>query len=389
MALARLASEIGSEYEFAAATVDHGLRPDSAAEAEQTARWCAALGLRHAILRWAGEKPAAGVQAAARGARYRLLLECAAREGLGAILLAHTADDQAETMFLRLARGSGAKGLGAMRGRAIAAAGAGLPTPLLRPFLEISRARVHAVLDASGQDAADDPGNDDPRFERVRIRGLLAALEEQGILTREALIRSAARLRAAQDRLDAADRDAFDRAGGVLRRWGWIEIARPERVGASLAARLVRAAGAGPFAPDEAAAATAVAGALRQGSATLAGALLLAMRGRLIVCREPAALLGRAGVAPAAALPLAPGAAALFDERFRVRNVGSRARMLLPFGRSERAGAAARLASAPEAAFAGAPWAGDGAAWPAGPRDGLAVDCLLEERLAGNVIRFG
>lgn len=388
MALARLAAALAGDFDLVAATVDHGLRAGSAAEAEQAARWCAALGLRHVILRWDGEKPASGVQAAARAARYRLLLESAARESLGAVVLAHTADDQAETLFLRLARGSGARGLGAMRGRVLAAAGPGAPMPLLRPFLDLPRARLAAVLDASGQEAADDPGNDDPRFERVRVRGLLAALEEQGILTREALVRSAGRLRAAEDRLDAADRAEFDRAGGVFRAFGAIEIARPETLGPGLAARLVRAAGGADFAPAREAAAAALALARATGAATLGGALLIADGPRLFLCREPAALAGRTGIAPAPALEIAPGAEALWDARFRIRNVGPAPRAVRHFGSSPRLAEAARLFQAPEAALAGAPFAGGAAARPAGHGDGLVVECLLAERFEGKVIRF-
>lgn len=388
MALARLASELEGDYEFAAATVDHGLRAGSAGEAEQAARWCDAIGLAHAVLRWDGEKPETGVQAAARAARYRLLLRHAAQEGFGAIVLAHTADDQAETVFLRLARGAGATGLCAMRGRVLAAAGPGVPLPLLRPFLAAPRARLGAALRARGQDAIDDPSNDDPTFERVRARGLLAALEEQSILTRDALVRTAARLQATRDRLDAADRASFDGAGGVFRGYGAIEIARPQRIAARLAARLVRAAGAATFAPGEDEAETALAAAREKGSATLGGVLMIVDRGRLFFCREPAALAGRAGVAPSGTADLAPGAELLWDERFRVRNVGRDRAILSPFARSGRLAEAARLYAAPEAALAGAPWAGAPASRPAGGRDGLEVASLVEERFEGKVIRF-
>ena len=94
--------------------VDHGLRPGSADEARAVADRAAALGFRHAVLAWQGPKPHTGIQAAARAARYRLMAEHMTAHDIGCLLTAHTRDDQAETLLMRLARGSGVDGLAAM-----------------------------------------------------------------------------------------------------------------------------------------------------------------------------------------------------------------------------------------------------------------------------------
>ncbi|MBI1364668.1 MAG: tRNA lysidine(34) synthetase TilS [Alphaproteobacteria bacterium] len=387
MALARLAAAAGMGARALAVTVDHGLRPESRAEAEQAGAWCRAAGLEHRILFWRGEKPETGVQAAARQARYRLLAGLAAREGYDAILTGHTADDQAETAFMRLARGAGPAGLAAMRAERRVAAGAEAPVRLLRPLLDFARARIDATLAAFGQARIDDPSNDEPGFERVRTRALIAALEEGGLLTREALLRAAARARAAADRLGAQDRALFDAAGGVFHRLGWARLDRAGAAPASLLTRLIHAAGAGEFAPSRADAAEALAQALARGRATLGGALLIREGGGLLIAREPAALLGRAGVAPLAPVEIAPGGRALWDRRFILENRGERPVRICAFG--ERPGPWRALYGAPPEAMAAAPavLAASGPAladgWP-----GLRAVCLLAERFDGAVLRF-
>jgi tRNA(Ile)-lysidine synthase len=120
-----------------ALTVDHGLRPEAAAEARRVGRWLRARGIEHRIIAWRGTKPAANIQAAARAARYGLLSAWCARHGVLHLLLAHHADDQAETYLMRLARGSGVDGLAAM------APVHELPSVrVLRPLLDVPRARL-------------------------------------------------------------------------------------------------------------------------------------------------------------------------------------------------------------------------------------------------------
>ena len=161
-----------------ALTVDHGLRADSAAEAETVGRWLAAREISHHVLRWEGEKPATGIQAAARQARYALLEDWCRRAGLLHLLLAHHRDDQAETLLLNLARGSGVDGLAGMapivETRAVR---------LLRPLLDAPHARLEATLAARGLIWVEDPSNRNPLFRRVRMRGLLA----DGVLAGEGL----------------------------------------------------------------------------------------------------------------------------------------------------------------------------------------------------------
>ena len=190
MALMRLAAAhcAKSGASLNAFTGDHGLREGSDADARKTAAWCGDMGLHCEVLSWRGDKPTTGVQAAARSARYRLLAEAAEQWGASALMTAHSADDQAETVFMRLARGAGPKGLAGMEDEIQIAAGAASPVRLLRPLLCFSRARLTATVEAFEQPFIDDPSNDDPKFERVRVRALLAALEENELLTVDALI---------------------------------------------------------------------------------------------------------------------------------------------------------------------------------------------------------
>ena len=156
-------------------TVDHGLRPESAAEASRVGEWLGARGIRHQILNWRGDKPDTGIQQAARHARYRLLNRWVREHGCLHLLLAHTRDDQAETFVMRLGRGSGLRGLAAMP-----AVSYGADARLLRPLLGIRKSRLVAALRDRGQHWIDDPSNGDIRFERVRTRGFLARLENSG-----------------------------------------------------------------------------------------------------------------------------------------------------------------------------------------------------------------
>ncbi|WP_395714925.1 tRNA lysidine(34) synthetase TilS [Reyranella sp.] len=167
MALALLAHEWAHARggRVVALTVDHGLRPESGAEAATTLQRLAGQGVDGVVLRWSDAKPGAGLQEAARAARYRLLRAECRRRGILHLLVAHHADDQAETVIMRAARDSGADGLAGM------AAQVEFPElRLLRPLLPVPRARLTATLLARGVQWIDDPSNADPRFERVRVR---------------------------------------------------------------------------------------------------------------------------------------------------------------------------------------------------------------------------
>jgi tRNA(Ile)-lysidine synthase len=179
-----------------AVVVDHGLQPDAAQVAERAAAACRALGLAPVrIDRVTVPSDGTGPEAAARTARYAALDRAAEAEGAAAVLLGHTRDDQAETVLLGLARGSGTRSLAAMAPRR---------GVLRRPLLDVDRATTRAACAALGLDPWDDPHNDDPRFARVRARRLLPALEDAlGPGTAGALARTAALAREDADALDA------------------------------------------------------------------------------------------------------------------------------------------------------------------------------------------
>ena len=153
-----------------AITVDHGLRPEAAREARNVKKLATQLDLPHRTLRWNGAKPKTGVPAAARAARYRLLARAAKAGGATHILTAHTRDDQAETLLMRLARGAGLSGLAATRRRRPLEPG----VMLVRPVLNWRRSELAAIVEAAGLTPVDDPTNRDPAHDRTRFRGLLA-----------------------------------------------------------------------------------------------------------------------------------------------------------------------------------------------------------------------
>ena len=171
-----------------AVTVDHGLRPGAAAEAREVKRLARSLDLPHRTLRWTGPKPRTGLPAAARAARYRLLAQAARASDATHILTAHTRDDQAETLLMRMLRGSGIAGLAAM---ARESERDGLV--LARPFLDISKSQLIATLRKAKVGFAEDPTNRDTSFTRPRLRTLMPVLAAEGGDTRN-LVRLASRL---------------------------------------------------------------------------------------------------------------------------------------------------------------------------------------------------
>jgi tRNA(Ile)-lysidine synthase len=165
---ARWAKRLGrSAPRLLAATVDHGLRRQSAAEAAAVRALARRLGVSHRTLRWRGKKPQSGLQEAARAARYGLLAQAARRAGYAHILTGHTLDDQAETVLLRLTRGSGLAGLRGMASPTPLPFAAGGKMLLVRPFLAIAKSRLVATLQAAAIAYSDDPSNLDPRFTRA------------------------------------------------------------------------------------------------------------------------------------------------------------------------------------------------------------------------------
>ncbi len=165
------------------ATVDHGLRPEARAEANEVAEWARNLGLSHDVLVWTGEKPKTRIQEVARQARYDLLFAHAARIGADVVATAHHADDQAETILFRLLRGSGPGGLAGM-----AASRQRQGLTHARPLLQCSKAELVAFCEARGHGFFDDPSNRDPAYARTTMRALGALLAKEG-LDRAALVR--------------------------------------------------------------------------------------------------------------------------------------------------------------------------------------------------------
>ncbi|WP_411819488.1 tRNA lysidine(34) synthetase TilS [Hyphococcus formosus] len=320
IALARLAAGYAKATgaEVLALTVDHGLRPEAAKEAAKVSQWCAAMGLSHRLLRWAGEKPQTGIQAAARSARYRLLIEAAQSDGCEAILTAHSLDDQAETVFMRLGRGAGPRGLSAMKEETWVAAGAGEPIRLLRPLLGFRRLDITRFLDEAGQDYVDDPSNDDPTYERVRARAVIGALEEQNLLTAAALAKTAEEMGRAHRRHCAQEEAAFEAQDGKFYRWGGVSLNPDPKtdldVMTGLLRRLIYSVGGAVHYPNQDQARSAYSQVTATGTATLGGALLKMRKDMLWIIREPAAITGRADITPLGRVPL--DQPILWDNRF-------------------------------------------------------------------------
>ena len=225
-----------------AVTIDHGLRRESRSEALDVARLAKALDVEHRTLRWTGPKPTSGLPAAAREARYRLLADAARKIGAAHVLTAHTRDDQAETLMMRLARGSGLAGLAAMARETPRGA-----VTIVRPLLDVPKARLIATLHKAKIDYADDPTNHDPVFTRTRFRALMPQLMREGIDSRN-LARLAQRLARANTALESVV-SVMEHSIGRISERGLIEIdARafatlPDEIALRLLGRAVAAVG--------------------------------------------------------------------------------------------------------------------------------------------------
>ena len=347
--------------------VDHGLRPESAAEAARARARLAARGIEARILSWTGPKPESGIQAAARAARYRLLAAACARVGIVHLALAHHRDDQCETHLLRAAAGSGPYGLAAM---AAVVEGRGLR--LIRPLLAVPGRRLRATGAAAGLAWDEDPSNRDPRFARARLRAGGGAADADGLAVRIAELGLA---RADADRRIAAllvRALRLDPAGSALVDLGALAAAPPETALAALARILCTVSGS--LHPPRTARLGRLMATLDSaglpGRRTLGGCLLVpAAGGRMLVCREPAAIVPAAEVRP--------GETLLWDGRFTVRLGNARSRRGPLSVRAVDATAWRRLARAAERSAYRPAW------WPpAVVRAALPVLCDLDGPLA-------
>jgi len=246
-----------------ALTVDHRLRPDSVAEAARVGWQMRDFGIPHHILCWVDAKPQGGLQARARDARYRLLEDWCAGQGVLHLLTGHTADDQAETLLLRLRRGSTLYGLPGMTALAERPWGR-----LLRPLLACRHADLCDGLRRTGVTWIEDPSNRDPRFARSQLRTEIAVAQGGPVLQR--LARRLGHLRRADDdivtRLLA--RHVLLRAGRARIAGGLAQFPTP--VAAALLGRVCHAVGGAAHAPAGAALDRAL-GHLDAGRATTLG----------------------------------------------------------------------------------------------------------------------
>lgn len=300
-----------------ALTVDHGLRPESADEAAAVGAALRARGVDHEILTRRGPVPAAGVEAAARADRYRLLTDRCRALGALHLLTAHHADDQAETVLLRLARGSGPDGLAGMA----AARNLG-DVRLLRPLLGFPAARLRATCRAAGLAWFDDPTNAGDGNARGRLRRLSPALAGEG-LSPVTLGRTAARAAAQRRLLEDLTADLAARCVGPTE-YGTATIdaavlaAAPSELALRVLACVLTTIGGAEHPPRREIVVRLAdrllyrPNAAPAGRATTAGGCLLRRggKGRIVVCREPAAVAGP--------LAVAPGARTLWDGRFLV-----------------------------------------------------------------------
>jgi tRNA(Ile)-lysidine synthase len=192
-------------------TVDHRLRARSGSDARRTAQWAREEGLKTAILVRKGPKPAADVEAAARAARYSLLANWLARNGIASLFLGHTKEDQAETFLLRLARGSGLDGLSAMAPIAAFPLADRANLQLVRPLLKVSRATLRLHLARLGKCWLEDPMNEDASLSRVRVRKARPALDALGLSTQR-LAEAADHLSRARESLEIVTNAVLTRA---------------------------------------------------------------------------------------------------------------------------------------------------------------------------------
>ncbi len=281
--------------EIHAVTVDHRLRAEAALEAATVARGCAALGVSHDTLIWQGWDGRGNLQGQARQARYRLMADWAQGHGITTVALGHTADDQAETFLMRLARGSGVDGLAAMAGRR-----RHLGVDWVRPLMWSRRCELRDWLTARKIGWIEDPSNDDPVFDRVQARRALASLAPLGITT-EGLIATADRLRLAREALahtahDLARRAARIAAGDVILDRALLEEAPLETQLRLLSHALCWVASA-EYRPRFSALNATYGAALQGRRTTLHGCLVMPTKREFRITREAAAVASL--VAPA------------------------------------------------------------------------------------------
>lgn len=291
--------------------VDHGLRPESAEEAYRVGHWLSSAHIAHHILPWVGRKPTTGIQATARAARYRLLEGWCQAHGVLHLLLAHHRDDQSETFLLRQERGSGVYGLAAMAGLSERAG-----QRLLRPLLGVPKARLRSTLTALGQHWIEDPSNYSSTQARARLRATLPELERQG-LSMAGLASAAGAFGVVRASLEASVADLLSRVASIHPA-GFVEldplllISAPKDVAMRALGQVLGVVSGAIYPPrfDRLERLyLALTGGLK-GGRTLAGCHIVPRRGRLLICREAAAVVQK--------ISLKAGIKTHWDSRFAV-----------------------------------------------------------------------
>lgn len=267
-----------------AVTVDHRLRPEAADEADMVAQRCALIEVPHTILTWEDWQGQGNLQGAARDARYRLMSDWATARGIDTVALGHTLDDQAETVLMRLSRQSGVDGLSAMARRSLRDG-----MTWVRPLLSARRAVLRQYLSEKGIEWADDPGNEEDRYDRIKMRKALKVLGPLGI-DAEVLGVVAANMGQARRALDwqtfLAAKHLLQIEAGAIVLDGPAYFLQPDEIQRRLLVRAVNWVGGGTYGPRRTAVAGVIA-ALRKGqAATLDGCHFIRIANRLWVFRE-------------------------------------------------------------------------------------------------------
>jgi len=341
-----------------AVTVDHGLRPEAAQEAAFVGEVCAGLGVPHDVLRWHWDGQG-NLQDRARRARRRLIAGWAAPLGITHVALAHTADDQAETFLMRLAREAGVDGLSGM-----AAETAAQGVTWLRPLLGHGRAELRAYLRAHDLAWVKDPSNEDPRYDRVKARRALAALTPLGIGA-GTLARVSAQLAEARAALEAQVVEFFTQharlqAGDVLVETAALNAASAE-IQRRVLAQALRWVASAEYGPRRAALARLLEDIAAGRPATVHGCLVQPGKAQLRIGREFNAVADTRAPAPG-----------LWDGRWRLNGPekeGLEIRALGPGGLAQCPDP--RAAGLPRATLLASPSVWDGETLLAAPLAGM------------------
>ncbi|MFV2002015.1 MAG: tRNA lysidine(34) synthetase TilS [Paracoccaceae bacterium] len=276
-----------------AVTVDHGLRNGSADEAAAVGAFCARLRVPHTVLNWSGAGAKGNLQDVARRARYGLMAGWAAQNRICDILLGHTLDDQAETVLMRLARGSGVDGLSGMAGARRANG-----VRWLRPLLQTRREELRDYLRENDLDWCEDPSNLDAKYDRIKARAALETLAGLGITPR-GLAETAQRMSSARRALELATQSAACELASVaagtvsLRLEGLFEL--PEELRRRLLVHSLCWAPSARYPPRQAALEGLLKALKTQKTATLHGCLITIAGDHCLVTRELSAVAGLRG----------------------------------------------------------------------------------------------